>query len=184
MDRLCAAVRLTVIITGLAIYSLPTPTRADGLNTSAEYIIGFFRYVQWPDEERLPAWNVCYVGELPQEQGRIYAERTARNKPISARSISADAPINDCQVLDLTTADIKTAKRILARSRLLPILAVGSRSDFCSIGGQICLNLNSVGVKGLPKFGVNLSTIRESKLEISARLLTIGQIRAGAEDTR
>lgn len=182
MDRLRATISISALIIGPGFFSVPLPATADGLNTSTEYIVGFFRYVQWQSENQLSAWNVCTVGDFPQDQLRVYADRTARNKPFSIRNINPDAALNDCQALDLTRTNIETAKRILMRSRHMPILTVGSNPEFCSIGGQICLNLNDSSPTRPQKFAVNLSAFKDSKLEISARLLSIG--RTTSEDAR
>lgn len=169
---------------GIAAGIASPPATADGLDTSAEYIAAFFRYVQWLDEDQLPAWTVCFAGEMPPDQQRTYLDRTVRGKPFLIRDINADAPLNDCQAIDLTVADIETSTRILARSRGLPILTVGSGAEFCSRGGQICLRKDGVDAKSSRNFAVNLSNIKESKLQVSARLLTIGLVSTANEDAR
>ncbi len=168
---------------GVLTGSMPVTAAADGLDTSAEYIVAFSRYVQWAGEDQLNAWNVCFVGEIPRDQERLYADRTVRNKSFVVRSIKTNASLGDCQILDLTTANLETVTRILARSRRMPILTVGSGSDFCSLGGQICLHMDK-RAKSPQKFEVNLSNIRESKLQVSARLLAIGLVRNPGEETR
>lgn len=183
-DRLRTAAGMVALVLATAFFSIPGPAEADGLSTPSEYIVGFFRYVQWPDEDRLQNWTVCFVGKLPPEQAQFYADRSARDKPFIVRGINADAPLGECQALDLSTVDADAAKHILHHARNLPILTVGSGSEFCSIGGQICLHLNADSRNRSPKFEVNLSTFRNSKLEISARLLTIGQIRASSGDAK
>ena len=156
--------------------------QTDGLNSSAEYIAGFVRYVHWQDEEHLETWNVCIVGNLPTEQDRAYADRIVRGKPFKVRRIEADATLNDCQVLDLTAADADTANRVLARARHLPILAVGSGAAFCTAGGQICLHLASHSSIDQQKFEVNISAMRDAALGVSARLLTLGSSRTASKD--
>ena len=182
--RFRAAVGIATLSFGIIASGAPIPAAADGLGTSAEYIVAFSRYVQWQDEDRLPAWNICFLGEISRDQEQLYVDRTVRNKPFTVRSISADAPLNDCQVIDLTAANLKTAKRVLVKSRHLPILTVGSGPEFCSIGGQICLSKDADAARSSQKFELNLSTIKESKLTISARLLTIGLPHTADEDAR
>jgi len=181
--RCRAAVGIITLALSAIASGTPLPAAADGLSTSAEYIVAFSRYVQWQDEDRLPTWNVCYVGEIPHEQQQLYVDRTVRNKPFAVRNMKADAPFNDCQVIDLTTANLKAAKQVLAKSRRMPILTVGSGAEFCSIGGQICLNKDG-DERASQKFGLNLSNIKESKLTVSARLLTIGLAHTANEDAR
>lgn len=158
--------------------------QTDGLNSSAEYIAGFVRYVHWQDEEHLEAWNVCIVGNLPFEQDNAYADRLVRGKSFKVRRIDAEATLSDCQVLDLTAADADTAARLLARVRRLPILAVGSGASFCSAGGQICLNLARHSPADRQKFEVNISAMREAALGVSARLLTLGSSRTAGNDAQ
>ncbi|HEY1075887.1 MAG TPA: YfiR family protein [Fontimonas sp.] len=168
----------------MASTSAQVPMPAEGLSTSAEYIVGFVRHVRWSDEERLPAWRVCIVGELPREQERAYAGRIVRGKPFAVLHLETDDPLGDCQVLDLTTVSSTRAQQVLSQVRGQPILAVGTGAEFCSAGGQICLHFASDGAQSRRKFEVNLSTIKESKLQASARLLTVGTVRAGSEEPR
>lgn len=157
-------------------------TQADGLGSSAEYIAAFVRYVHWQDEERLDAWSVCIVGDLPPEQDRAYADRLVRGKSFKVRRIDADTPLADCQVLDLTAADAATTAKLLARSRRLPILAIGSGAGFCSAGGQICLHLGERSALDRQKFEVNISAMRDATLGVSARLLTLGSVHTADKD--
>ncbi|MES2489390.1 MAG: YfiR family protein [Pseudomonadota bacterium] len=148
------------------------------MNNSAEYIIGFVRHIRWKAEDQLPAWRVCVIGDLPHDQERSYTGRTVRGKPFAVSHVEADAPLSDCQVLDLTAVDIKPAGQVLSRIRKMPILTVGSGSSFCSAGGQICLHLRDERSQSKQKFEVNLSTMKEAVLEVSARLLTVGSVHA------
>jgi hypothetical protein len=161
-----------------ALCGAQTSTPSDGLSTSAEYIAGFVRHVRWQAEEQLPAWRVCVIGDLSRNQARAYDDRTVRGKPFAVSYVEADAPLSDCQVLDLTAVDIRSARQVLSRIRKMPILTVGSGSGFCSAGGHICLQLGDDGSQSRQKFAVNLSTIKESALEVSARLLTVGSVHA------
>lgn len=181
-------VRTTLWIAAALSLCAPLPGRAqgqtqtDGLSTSAEYIAGFVRYVHWQDEERLDAWNICIVGNLPSEQDRAYANRVVRGKPFKVRRIDAEASFADCQVLDLTALNTAAANRLLERARRLPILAVGSGSEFCSSGGQICLHLGNHRPVDQQKFEVNISAMRDAALGVSSRLLTLGSSRTAAAD--
>jgi len=156
--------------------------KGDGLDTSAEYIAGFVRYVHWQDEERLAAWTICIVGNLPADQDRAYADHEVRGKPFKVQRIAEDAPLSDCEVLDLTALDAAAVGKLLERTRRLPILAVGSGSSFCSSGGQICLHLAGNDAAERQKFEVNISAMREASLGVSARLLTLGTARTAGRD--
>ena len=157
--------------------------KQDGLPTSAEYIAGFVRYVRWQNEDRLSEWTVCVVGDLPAAQDLAYADRRVRDKPFKVRRIAEDAPLDECEVLDLTAMNAPAATKLLERVRHRPILAVGSGSSFCSSGGQICLHLAEQRNADRQKFEVNISAVREASLSVSARLLTLGTTRSAREDT-
>lgn len=154
----------------------------DGLSNSAEYIVGFVRYVYWQGEEKLLAWNICIAGDLPRKQERAYANRLVRGKRFAVRRVGVDTPLTDCQVLDLTAIDAQTSDKMLARARHLPILVVGSGSAFCSSGGQICLYLGGNQPPDQQKFEVNISAMKEAGLGVSARLLTLGSPRTASKD--
>lgn len=175
---------MIALVLGTLVGAVPVPAAADGLGNTSEYIIAFFRYVQWQNEDQLPAWHVCVAGALPNDEEKTYADRTVREKPFILRKIASDSSLGDCQAIDLTTANVETISQVLAKSRGMPILTVGSGPEFCSVGGQICLYKDSITTKSSQKFAVNLYNIKESKLQVSARLLAMGSTRTPMEDAR
>jgi hypothetical protein len=86
------------------------------------------------------------------------------------RRIGPSDPLGGCHVLDLTATATAMSQAMLMRARPLPILSVGSGSEFCSDGGQLCLHLKDHD----QKFEVNLSAVRDAGLSVSSRLLMIG----------
>lgn len=148
----------------------PCACLPDGLGTSAEYIVGFVRYVHWDGEDGAEAWHICIVGNVPVEQDRVYADEIVRGKRFVVRRVAADDALANCHVLDLTAVDATTSTTMLLRTRHLPILSVGSGSEFCSEGGQMCLHMTDRS----QKFEINLSAVKESGLNVSARLLMLG----------
>lgn len=158
------------------------PAASAGLNTSAEYIAGFVRHIRWPAESQLSAWRVCIAGDMPRTPERAYVGRIVRGKPFTVEYVQADSPLGNCQVLDLTATSVEIVERLLARVRGMPILAVGTGAAFCSAGGQICLHLGDSGARLRQRFEVNLSTLKESALEVSARLLTVGLVHGVGDD--
>lgn len=161
-------------------FCLPFIAQAAGLTTPAEYIIGFVRYVHWAGAERAADWQICVVASAPRDSDRAYAGQLAHGKPFVVRYISRDDGIATCHVLDLTQADAASAAALLQRARHLPILTVGSGPNFCSLGGVLCLRLGDPE----QKFEINLSAVKESHLNISARLLMLGSSRSGATEGR
>jgi len=137
---------------------------------SDDYIVGFVRYVHWPDEDAARAWTVCVAGLGASERDAHFANERVRNKPFAWRAVEDAQELDGCQVLDLTRADAATRAALLARSRGRPMLSVGRGADFCTAGGLICLH--EPGDERA--FEVNLSAIKESGLGVSARLLRLG----------
>lgn len=166
--RLTTRLRLCLCLL-VATCATPACAQPDGLRTSSDYIAGFVRYVYWPDEDRITAWDVCIVGALPVGEERGYDGRLVRGKQFVVRRVSPDATAQDCRILDLTVLDEATAQRWLLAVRHLPILTVGSGAIFCSDGGHICLH----PLDSDHGFDINLSALRDAGLGISARLLKL-----------
>jgi hypothetical protein len=165
-------------IVAIALCCAPLLAQPVGLGTSAEYIIAFVRYVHWDGEDKAEVWHVCVGPGVPIEQDRAYANEVVRGKRFSVRHVSAADAIATCHVLDLTGSETANAAALLQRVRHLPILTVGNGADFCSAGGLMCLRLKG----SEQKFDINLSAVKESGLNISARLLMIGSSRSGKQE--
>lgn len=143
--------------------------QSSGLNTSSQYIASFLSYVHWPDEERIPIWTICIVGSLPSGEELEYANRIARGKRFVAQRLSEGASTLGCQVIDLTAAKPDVVQHIILEVGRRPVLMIGNGSEFCSAGGQICLH----PVDAPTGFGINLSTMHETGLTVSSRLLRL-----------
>jgi hypothetical protein len=146
---------------------------------SDDYIVGFVRYVHWPDEDAARAWTVCVAGLGANERDARYANERVRNKPFAWRAVEGAQELEGCHVLDLTRADKATTAALLAQSRGRPLLSVGRGAEFCTAGGLICLH--EPGDERA--FEVNLSAIKESGLGVSARLLRLGAGHAPQDGT-
>jgi len=138
------------------------------------YLLGFIQYVRWPAEESIPAWEVC----VPAAPGKTpaYGGRSARGKPVSARSVAAGDSLEGCQILDLTDAPAARVKALLAQARKQPILTVGEDSAFCTAGGIVCFRSGD----SASGFEINLSAAQEAGLRINAQLLNLGRKRQTA----
>jgi hypothetical protein len=154
----------------LAALTTAAAAATDGLATSAEYIVGFVRYIHWKTEDSAETWRICILGAVPLDQERAYAGEIVRGKRFVVRRIEPDDPLGNCHVLDLTATDAALSHAMLLRARPLPVLTVGSGSAFCSDGGQLCLHLDDRD----QKFEVNLTAVRDAGLSVSSRLLMIG----------
>ncbi|MGH8123276.1 MAG: YfiR family protein [Rudaea sp.] len=147
------------------------------MTTSAEYIVGFVRYVHWNRENDIAAWQICVAAGVTPRSDRTYAGQMVRGKRFAVRRVAArDDEVSTCHVLDLTGTDAVSTAALLRKSRRLPILTVGNGTNFCDLGGVLCLRLGEPG----QKFEINLSAVKESGLNISARLLQLGSSRFGA----
>ncbi len=156
----------------------PLIAQCAGLATSAEYIIGFVRYVHWDREDQADAWQICVATRAPLDSNRAYAGQMVRGKRFAVRRVAYNDDIATCHVLDLTGADAASAAVLLQKAQRLPILTVGRGSNFCSSSGVLCLRLGDPE----QKFEINLSAVKESGLNVSARLLMLGSSRFGVTE--
>lgn len=156
----------------------PLIAQCAGLATSAEYIVGFVRYVHWDREDQADAWQICVGAGVAPESDRAYAGQMVRGKRFAVRRVAHSDDIATCHVLDLTGADAASEAALLWKAQHLPILTVGRGSNFCGLGGVLCLRLGDPE----QKFEINLSAVKESGLNVSARLLMLGSSRFGVTE--
>ncbi|HEY8010913.1 MAG TPA: YfiR family protein [Rudaea sp.] len=165
-------------VAAIALLFAPFSARSAGLASSAEYIVGFVRYVHWDHEEDVVAWQVCVGDGVAPQTDRAYAGQMVRGKRFAVRRVTLNDDVSTCHVLDLSGADAASEAALLRKANRLPILTVGHGSNFCSLGGVLCLRLGDPE----QKFEINLSAVKESGLNVSARLLMLGSNRFGATE--
>jgi hypothetical protein len=138
-------------------------------------LAGIVHYTRWPDAPATLHLCVDVGDELATGAGaRRLADLLAALDP---RPVSIDprhlddgpAAVADCQVVYMGTAAAASWQRLLKDLANRPVLAIGYGEDFCSRGGQFCLEAASL------RMHANLDAIALSKLRVNPQLLRFTQ---------
>lgn len=140
----------------------------------AGYLYNFTKFISWPENE-LKTFNICILGEDPF--GSILdpiEKRAVKNKPIKLSRIKTMDQSQHCHIIYMTILP-KTGviiSKSLIVSSIPAKLIVGESKQFIYEGGMIAF----FQYKGKVKLHINLSSLRKSGLEISAKLLEVADL--------
>jgi hypothetical protein len=88
------------------------------------------------------------------------------------RKIESPDGIAACQILFIPRdATPDQQRKLIDKATGKPILLVGETQDFANQGGNINFYLEGTRVR----FEINVDTIRRDKMQINAKLLTLGK---------
>ena len=149
----------------------------------AAFLFHFAQFVEWPARAFKDANSPLTYCTFGADPFRGSLDESLRGKTIGERRIRVQhlkqaEGIQDCQVLFIGGAETKRAAAgILANVKGSAILTVGESQDFAEDGGMIefCLEGNKI------RFNINLATVSEAKLKMSARLLTLAKTVIGTQ---
>ncbi len=146
----------------------------------AAYLYNFTKFISWPPKDGA-TFNICIIGADPF--GRLLdslESKTAQDKPIRVYRYDNLKQIKDCQIayFDKTEprADPSWSGVLLVGS-LEKTLTVGSQAFFAEQGGMIGFVLEDEKVK----LHINLKTMKQSGLVISAKLIEVATVITGGE---
>ena len=140
----------------------------------AGYLYNFTKFITWsPDNAE--TFNLCILGDDPfGELINPIEERSAIGRPIKLfrfNSLSGLDKESHCHIL-FVSSSIKDA---LSTTDFDNTLVVGESREFINQGGMI----GFVNKQGKIKLQVNLKTIKQSGLKVSAKLLEVADVVKG-----
>lgn len=147
----------------------------------AGYLYNFTKFISWPEDDS-ETFNLCIVGEDPF--GSIInpiEKRTVKNKPIRLHRFKSINKAIHCHLLYFSGSAEKLKKADISSSKVLTInsrsasLTVGESNQFIQAGGMISFFLSG----GKIKLRINLTSLKESGLAVSAKLLEVADIYEG-----
>lgn len=130
----------------------------------AAYLYNFTKFISWPKKNTL-TFNICIIGNDPFGSLLDSLEsKTALDKPIRIFRYHNTQQAKDCHIIYLDQASpgltIENA------------LTVSSRPLFAESGGMIGFTLKNEKVK----LHINLKTVKQSGLGISAKLIEVSTL--------
>lgn len=140
---------------------LAAPTDAQ---VKAAYLINFTRYIEWPTPG---GHQLCLVGA---DEIADWLERSQAKTGFVVRRLLDPNEIEGCTLLFLGR-DSTQVRTWLAARRDRAILTVSEQGGFLDKGGIINLMYQSNTLR----FEVNLDHARQSRLQVSSRLLALAE---------
>jgi hypothetical protein len=141
----------------------------------AAYLYNFTKFITWP-EINTSTFNICLVGNDPFKDLLDSLEtKTALNKPIRILRYSNVKQVKDCQIVYFDNIDTLSNIAIpnaLLVGNLTNSLTVSSQPFFAETGGMIGFVLEQEKVK----LHINLKTLKQSGLGISAKLIEVSTL--------
>ena len=160
-----------------------TPPAADSVNPQFEYnvkaafLYSFGRYVEWPviafSGKEAP-FVIGVFGDNPfgEVLDRIAQTKTIQGRRIVARKVDSMDNLSACHILFVPhSVTVEQQRRIIDKARGKPLLLVGEISQFAEFGGDVNFFLDGDRVR----FEINVDAIRREKMQIDAKLLSLGK---------
>lgn len=161
------------------LFSQPAP--AEDANAEykikAGYLYNFTKFITWP-EDNSETFNLCIVGDDPfGELINPIEQRAAFGHPIKLFRLARFTDEQRCHILFISTSikDTVLLKGMLVIHDTVKPLTVGENQDFVVQGGMI----GFINKEGRIKLQINLKTLQQSDLKISAKLLEVADIVEG-----
>jgi len=140
----------------------------------AGYLYNFTKFITWP-VDNTETFNLCILGDDPfGELINPIEQRSVMGRPIKLFRFNSRSSIDKerhCHILFISSS-IKDA---LPAPDFDNTLIVGESGDFITLGGMI----GFVNKQGKIKLQINLKTIKQSGLKVSAKLLEVADVIKG-----
>jgi hypothetical protein len=163
-----------------ALLMAPNPSvggPAEGEDELKSVIVkNFLRYSTWP-ESALPAGPII-VGVIGRPSFAQVLHGLLDGKPVNGRLVQTvelkpGSDARQCQLIYIATDKSSEIKQILAGVRAARTLAIGETDKFLEYGGAVNLLL----LDGHMGFEVSLEALDRTGIEISSKLLRLGQVK-------
>jgi hypothetical protein len=147
----------------------------------AGYLYNFTKFISWPDDESA-TFNLCIVGKDPF--GSIInpiEKRDVKNKPIRLFRYHSISEVKHCHMIYFTESEKNTRKPKFLLPEISGInlykdtLTITDSLQFAQSEGMIAFSIK----RGKVKLHINITALKKSGLEVSAKLLEVAEIYEG-----
>jgi hypothetical protein len=167
--------RLLVMLGILGFAASLSAAAADAYSADAvkaEFLYRFAGYVEWPGDP--PSGTPFTIGVTAMdgvftELQRLTAGRTAQNRPVEVRRVSAAADLEKVQILYVPSKVTQSARLLLAAALGRPILVVTDEAGGLVRGSIV----NFVEADRHIRFEISVTAAERSKLKINSGLLSV-----------
>ena len=171
-------IRKCLLLLGLLLNTIP-PALAQSLEEQtvlAALALNIVRFTTWTAEAQArmkESIDFCVVGDnVVQQSFASIDQKAVGNKKLEVINLSRLRNYEQCHVLYISELKQAILLQVFAEIKKRPLLTIGEGYDFAVQGGMVGLE----NVDGKITLHVNLPVVRESNLNISARLLKLAKI--------
>ena len=179
---------LGLIMAVLALYAFRTICSSQALSREYEeapeylikaaYLYKFLLFIEWPRDQDLAIEEdgkiiIGIIGEDPfgdffdPIEGRVIKNMKGQIAIEQLGPFKQGMDLRECRMLFICSSEQERIKEIIDLTRGTSILTVGETEDFLEWGGMVRL----VNIKGHIRWELNLNSIRNAGLNVSATLL-------------
>jgi len=142
----------------------------------AALALNIVRFTTWPAEAQASMKQMiefCVVGDnVVQQSFASIDHKAVGDKTLQIINLSRLRNFEECNVLYVSELKQNVLLQVFVEIKTKPLLTIGEGYDFAEKGGMVGLENSD----GKITVHVNLPIVRESKLNISARLLKLSKI--------
>lgn len=142
----------------------------------ATYLYNFAKFVDWPPgKSKYDPLVICVTQKSPVRSSLEFLakNKSIKERPLQVHLVDKARSVNECNILYLTTEDIKSLPGIKQKLSSKDLLSVGEAPNFLTLGGQVqfFIEKDKVG------FEFNLSAVERAGLKVDARVLNLARVR-------
>jgi hypothetical protein len=146
----------------------------------ALFLLNFTRYIDWPETAFAGSNAPITIGVFGEDHFGDALQNAVADRRVNGRSILIEhlENTNDvfkCQVLFISSSEIKRQRQLLAQLQTAPVLTVGESDNFADQGGAI----NFIKKDGKIRLEINVGAARQANLQISSKLLRVADVVKG-----
>ena len=168
---------LAVLLLTLFVSNAPA-TEFSADEVKAVYLFNFTSFISWPDDtfsEESAPFTYCSMNNTSaviEPLAEILLGETVGSRAVQYKTISNLSKLKNCQVLYIDQHQKVDVTQILAAIADAPVLTVSDINGFAEQGGGIEFSAKAGRIKLL----INLLKIKESRLNVSSKLLRIAEL--------
>jgi hypothetical protein len=153
-----------------------SPGRAQNVtepSLKAAFIYSFAKFTGWP-QDALPTtatFAACVLGDNPVRDAldRTVKGRLLEGRAISVSEVQLDGKLRSCHLLYASGVTLAQVSVIVAAVKGAPVLTISDVDNFAQQGGIAQMFVEN----GKMRFELNLDVARQSRLELSSKLLVL-----------
>ena len=149
---------------------------SDETEVKAVFLFNFAQFVEWP-YSKLPTDSAIVIGVLGKDPFGKYLDEIVANEIVNGHQLKVERytsvqRVGNCHILFINPSRFIKVEDVLKKLSGKNILTVSDETGFSNHGGMIHFITDSNKIK----LRVNLSSVRESEISISSKLLSLAEI--------